>query len=1425
MKVQRRLWSVVAFLMATGGPVLGNTLTDNLTHRYSFTSSAVDSVAGADGVLQGGASISNGAVVLNGTNGYVALPQNLVTGYTAITLEAWVTDNGSAPWARIYDFGSNTTHYLFLSLPAGPGNLRGAYNSGGGEQFVEWVGGRPAVGQKAHIVWTSDSVSQVGALYVNGTRVGVNTNLTQTPNGVGQTTNDWLGRSQFAADPYFKGAIDEFRIYKAALSAAEVLTNYQAGPDALVADLSGVPGILHRWSFSETNGLNLQDSIGGATGRVVVLGAVDYALTNGGVRLTGGAKGTADYIELPAGLLHGLTDVTLEAWVTPRSFQIWSRLFDFGSGSGVTANTFFLALCRNASLNQQRYEFGSPAVFTVDTGLPTTVGQPHHYVATWNHTGGAGGSGRAQWYRDGALAGGIDVAAASLANVDDTVLWLGRSQYPDNTANADFTEFRMYNRALTAQEINFNRVNGPDQLVVPPPQAVDDAITLNPGAMALVSVLQNDQGTLLDSNSVSIANGPVAGTAQLRPGGRILYTHNGGPALADQFGYTVKDGLGRTSAVATVHVTITPALRLPNTTITIPNTPPPISYQAVDAFPGLIFTNALALRSPPGSSNQLFVVERRGIISFVPDITAANPVRQVFLNISDRIAFDNTPEGELGLLGMDFHPGFATNGIFFAYYTAPGGSPYFDRLSRFNSTGLVGDPNSEQILFNVVDEEFNHNGGDVHFGPDGYLYISMGDEGAQYNFHQNAQRIDKDFFSGILRIDVDKRPGNLEPTPHPAIPTDLLGNAFYSIPADNPFVGATSFFGQPINTSALRAEFYAVGLRHPWRFSFDSQTGELWAGDVGQDMYEEVDLIVKGGNYGWAYYEGTNLAPLLYPAQPTLLTNPPPGLLFPVWKYTHLYVNDGGDPQYKGNSISGGVVYHGAGAPDLAGAYIVADFEGANIWALRRSSNGPPSVIRVAGDLGIAAFGIDPSNGDVLMANYLQNKVKRLVHTDATGSTFPAKLSDTGVFADLATLTPNPGIVSYEPIVAFWSDNAIKRRWFTIPNPTNTIGFSNEIWSLPSGMMWIKHFDLELERGNPASKRRLETRVLVKNDAGSYGVSYKWDDAQADAFLVGDGGTNFFLTVQDGTNSIQQQWEIPSRSACLACHTPVAGHALSFKTRELNQAASLNGTVDNQIHALGQAGYFSGPVPDAATLPAFATATDTNYSREYRVRSYLAVNCIQCHQPGGAGPASWDARPFLTLEQTGLILGQPENNGGDASNKIITPGDTVHSVLLNRLQGTNGFGRMPPLATHLLDSGAIQLVAGWISQDLTNRLTYDQWRAQVFPGNTGPTTQPGADPDGDSANNFVEYLTRTDPQNGGSAWKLSVLPSNNIVMVSYPRVPNLGVVVEVSSNLLSWSAWPVAGNQPVFAATAGTATLSGPRSTTAGYFRARFVLP
>ena len=1194
---------------------------------------------------------------------------------------------------------------------------------------------------------------------------------------------------------------------------------------------SAPAGITHRWSFAETNG-PVMDSIAAANGTVAVLGGNSTRM-NGQVRLGGGARGTSDYVLLPGGLVRNLTNVSIEVWATPNQAQNWSRVFDFGPGNDTQANNFFLSFCRGTSLNQQRLEYGAPSVWFLDTGLATTVSNKFHYVVAWSATGGTSGGGLALWYRNGVVISGIDTGVSKISNVNDTVLWLGRSQYPgDATATADYDEVRIYDHALSQTQISTNFLNGPNTLVFVPPVAANDAMTLNPGAMALISVLQNDQalGAPIDPTTVSIVNPPAAGTAQVKSSGVILYTHNGGPATADQFGYRVKDTAGSTSQVATVLITITNKFRLAAPTLTMPAAPPTVGYQIVNAFPGLTFEDALAIHTPPGVTNQIFVVERRGRISYVPDINATTPARLVFLDVVNQMSFDDTVEGERGLLSIAFHPSFATNGYFFVFYTAPG-APYFDRLARFTAdpVALTVDTNTQIRLFDVVDEQFNHNGGDLHFSNDGYLYIGTGDEGNQYNAQLNSQRIDKDLYSALLRIDVDKKPGNPEPRPSAnttTIYTNALGKAFYSIPTNNPFVNATTYLGSPINTNTLRAEIFATGFRHIWRFSIDQPTGDIWVGDVGQDSYEEVNVVTNGGNYGWAYYEALTPALSLYPSQTTLLSNPPTNFVNspPVWFYPHTGLP--GDAQYKGNSISGGVVYRGAKIPALTGAYIVADFVSANIWSLFRTNN---TVLtnRIAGQAGVAGFGLDPGNGDVLLANYAFNQIQRLVRVDTAGSTFPAKLSDTGAFADLTTLAPNPGLVNYEPIVSFWSDYAVKRRWFALPDLVNTITHAaNTNWTLPNGMVWVKHFDLELTRGNPATKKRLETRFLVRNTNGVYGVSYAWNAAGDEAFLVPDGGTNFNLTITEGANTITQQWTIPSRTECLACHVPAAGHALSFNTRELNQTATMNGVTANQLATLSAAGYFSNPVTAPQTLPAFAAATNTSVSLESRVRSYLAVNCVQCHQPAGAGPGTWDARPWLTLDETALINGTPYNNGANPANKLVILGDLAHSVLLQRIRG-NGFGRMPPLATSIIDQAATNLLTAWIGGDLTNRLTFAQWQLAYFGSTNAANAQATADPDGDGASNYYEYLTQTPPTNAvPSPWGIGIAKNGTNANILFPRLANRGFVVETSETPGNWSPWNVPGNVLWFSASNFSDAVTGPLTlNTNRFFRVKIYEP
>jgi glucose/arabinose dehydrogenase/mono/diheme cytochrome c family protein len=723
--------------------------------------------------------------------------------------------------------------------------------------------------------------------------------------------------------------------------------------------------------------------------------------------------------------------------------------------------------------------------------------------------------------------------------------------------------------------------------------------------------------------------------------------------------------------------------RVPNTTLQFPSSPPAHGYRTTNAFPGLTFNQPLAIASPPGETNRLFIVEKGGRIQVIPDL--ANPTQLLFLDLSTRVL--TWLEG--GLLGIAFHPGYATNRLFFVVYslytTTERGTGFHVRLSRFEVSEEDPNralPNSEVPMMTQFHRNANHNGGDLHFGPDGFLYVSLGDEGGSGDPFFNSRVIDRDLFCAIIRIDVDQRPGSLPPNPHPSV----HGN--YWIPSDNPFVGATRFDGRDIDPNQVRTEFWAVGLRNPWRFTFDSATGRMFCADVGQNAREEVNVIERGGNYGWNYREG------MLPFN----GSPPPDahLIDPILDYPHQ-----GDSSYRGNSITGGVVYRGDRLSQLYGDYIFADYGSGNIWALGYDGTAVTHWTRITSGSGIVAFGHDPATADVLFAQIGNGQIRRLIAAaENTGDPLPPTLADTGAFADLATLTPQPGIVPYGINAPFWSDHATKTRWFSLPNLEATFGFDPTTnWTLPAGAVWIKHFDLDLVRGDPSSRRRLETRFLIRNDDGVYGLTYRWDDAQASAYLVPEEGLNeAFEIEEDGTMRIQM-WRYPSRSECLACHTPQGGLALGFNTFQLNRDHLYADTNINQLLALSEMGYFSEPIEAIDNLAAMVHPTNPAEPLELRVRSHLAANCSQCHQPGGLALGTWDARFSTPLDETGLIEGSLVNDRGHPDHRVIKPGSIEESMIWQRIRAL-GPGHMPPLATFELDHESIALFELWI-----NRLT------------------------------------------------------------------------------------------------------------------------
>ena len=333
-----------------------------------------------------------------------------------------------------------------------------------------------------------------------------------------------------------------------------------------------------------------------------------------------------------------------------------------------------------------------------------------------------------------------------------------------------------------------------------------------------------------------------------------------------------------------------------------------------NAFPNLTFSRPLDLQSPADGTDRIFVVEQGGVINVFPN-NETTPESEVFLDISGNLV----SRDELGLLGLAFHPNYASNGLFYVTYTPTSDVAVVSSFRVSTTDTDVAEPTSETILLRIPQPFANHNGGQLAFGADGYLYIASGDGGSGGDPQGNAQNL-SNLLGAILRIDVDNSDNGLE----------------YAIPADNPF----------LDNSNTRPEIYAYGLRNPWRFSFDSQTNNLWAGDVGQNELEEIDVIQSGGNYGWNTFEGTQCF--------NAATCDGSEFVAPVFEYNQS-AND--------RSITGGYVYRGQSLSLLQGLYVYGDFVSGRIWGLSTNlGTNLTNQLLVDSGLPISSFGTDANN-------------------------------------------------------------------------------------------------------------------------------------------------------------------------------------------------------------------------------------------------------------------------------------------------------------------------------------------------------------------------------------------------------------------------------------------------------------------------------
>ncbi len=725
------------------------------------------------------------------------------------------------------------------------------------------------------------------------------------------------------------------------------------------------------------------------------------------------------------------------------------------------------------------------------------------------------------------------------------------------------------------------------------------------------------------------------------------------------------------------------AARKPWATSRIVGSPePPLPYRTERVFPKLGFRKGDHIEFGP-IGDRLFVVEQDGkIVSFAPSATVEKT--DPFLDLPREVKGCKPDKGirKFGnAYAMTFHPQFARNRFCFVSYTLEThektGLRAIERVSRF--TVKEGepprcDPDSEKVILEWRTEPAGHNGGSIRFGPDGLLYVSIGDGAAPsppdtYDAGQNLTT----FLSKILRIDVN-REGDGKP---------------YAAPKNNPFV----------ETAGARPEIWAYGFRNPWKMSFDRGSGDLWVGDVGWELWEMIYRVRKGGNYGWSVMEGPQAVRPNAKRGPTPIL--PPAIAF---------------PHSEAASIIGGYVYRGSRFKDLVGCYICGDWMTYKLWATKFDGDRQVSHREIAqGRQKIVAFAED-RQGELYWLDYDEGGaggIYTLAVNDKANydpAAFPRRLSETGLFASVEKHQPAPGVVPYAINAEPWMDHGTAERLVALPG-TGTVKIYDAPQRVP-GTSWFetryffpndavlaKTISMETERGNAESRRRIETQLLHFDGDEWHGYTYRWNASQTDAELVPAAGAERELTARDpeSPGGIRKQtWTFAGRGACLQCHNPWAWTLLGFRVEQLDHRDQLK---DLQGIKLLTAVNGKGKPASNGSLRAkvpYPRLDDPAADLALRARGYLQVNCAHCHQFGAGGTAQIDFR-FTNRPAELKAIDVPPIQGsfGIVNARLIAPGDPFRSVLSYRMAKV-GSGRMPHIGSEVVDRTGLALLSDWI---------------------------------------------------------------------------------------------------------------------------------